>query len=181
LIDVWTWSSCIAISILKNTTHILNSFVIDISEKALEVSSINIEKYDLQDKIKQIKSDLLEHFNPHLISPNGREIENIIITANLPYIKNGDFENMDLETIEFEPDLALYGWESTGFELYERLIFQVLELQSNYNLVKIILFIEIWFDQKMVCEDFLNKLNLEFEIFKDNGGVDRCIKIFIKK
>jgi len=30
------------------------------------------------------------------------------------------------------------------------------------------LFIEIGFDQKEVCEDFLNKLNLQFEIFKDN-------------
>jgi len=178
LIDVWTWSSCIAISILKNTKNIINSFVLDISEKALEVSKINIEKYDLQDKIKQINSDLLEYFNPHLISPKGREIENIIITANLPYIKNRDFENMDLETIIFEPDLALYWWEQTGFELYEKLIFQVLELQLNYNLVKIILLIEIWFDQKDIASDFLNQNNLKFEIYKDNSQIDRCIKIF---
>jgi len=33
---------------------------------------------------------------------------NLIITANLPYIKDNDFENMDEQTRNFEPDLALY-------------------------------------------------------------------------
>ena len=180
LIDIWTGSSCIPISILKNINkldewRILNTYVIDISKKALEVSKINIEKYKLEDKIIQINSNLLEK-NPHLASPEGEEYKNIIITANLPYIKNWDFENMDKETIEFEPDLALYWWEKTGFELYEKLIFQVIEFKKDTN--NIILFIEIWFYQKKIATKFLEKQNLQFEIFKDNGGVDRCIKIY---
>ena len=190
LIDIWTGSSCIPISILKNINkldewRILNTYVIDISKKALEVSKINIEKYKLEDKIIQINSNLLEK-NPHLASPEGEEYKNIIITANLPYIKNWDFENMDKETIEFEPDLALYWWEKTGFELYEKLIFQIIELINSPlqggDVWKteggLVLFIEIWFYQKKIATKFLEKQNLQFEIFKDNGGVDRCIKIY---
>jgi len=193
LIDVWTGSSCIAISILKNTKNIKKSYVIDISKKALEVSKINIEKHNLENKIIQINWNLLEN-NP--LAPLSRGIEcllthdksnwgifNIIITANLPYIKNWDFENMDEETIEYEPDLALYWGEKTGFELYEKLIFQVLELKKSTLLGgdlegAIILFIEIWFDQKELAINFLKKQNLQFEIFKDNWWIDRCIKIY---
>jgi methylase of polypeptide subunit release factors len=34
--------------------------------------------------------------------------EKIIITANLPYIKQDDFKNMDKNVIINEPDVALY-------------------------------------------------------------------------
>jgi len=54
LIDVWTWSSCIAVSIIENTNKIKNCYVIDISIPAIEVSKKNIYKYNLEKKIKQI-------------------------------------------------------------------------------------------------------------------------------
>jgi methylase of polypeptide subunit release factors len=71
------------------------TYVLDISKDALEVSKVNIEKHNLQDEITQIESDLLRVF---FSSPPARgELEGgtLIITANLPYIKNEDFENMD--------------------------------------------------------------------------------------
>ena len=181
LIDVWTGSSCIPISILKNIpkiekNRVLKTYVIDISEKALEVSKINIINHNLDNEVEQINWNLLDKISPHLTSPKGRGIEQIIITANLPYIKDNDFENMDEETVEFEPDLALYWWKETGFELYEKLIYQVLDLKKEVN--EITLFIEIGFDQEEVSKIFLNKLNLQFEVFKDNSGVDRCVKIY---
>jgi len=175
LIDVWTGSSCIPISILNNLNRldekrILKTYVIDISKEALEVSKINIEKHNLEDKIIQINWDLLSEFKIE------NKTKNLIISANLPYIKNWDFKNMDEETIKYEPDLALYWWKKTGFELYEKLIHQVLEFKKEVS--EIILFIEIWFDQKEIAISFLEKLNLQFEIFKDNWGVDRCVKIY---
>ena len=183
-IDIWTWSWAILISILNKLKEkgvpVPLSYAIDISKKALEVSKINIKKHNLEDKIIQINWNLLDNIFP-LLQREG--VRGWVITANLPYIKNWDFENMDKETIEYEPDLALYWWEKTGFELYEKLIFQVLELKKSLlqreNLeVGIILFIEIGFDQKELAIKFLKKQNLKFEIFKDNWGVDRCIKIY---
>ncbi|MDP2090391.1 MAG: peptide chain release factor N(5)-glutamine methyltransferase [Candidatus Gracilibacteria bacterium] len=181
LIDVGTGSSCIAISILKNINKIENAFLVDISKDALEISKINIKLHKLENQINQIKGDLLK---PLLPSPyqgrNSYKIgKNLIITANLPYIKNGDFENMDNETINFEPDIALYGGENTGFELYEKLILQCIELKKQNYLENMILFIEIGFDQKEVCEKFLNTLGISYEIFNDNSGIERCVKISI--
>ncbi len=174
LIDVWTGSSCIPISILENTNKINNCYVIDISKNALEVSKKNITRFKLEKKIKQINWDLIKEI---LWNKKYELNGNLIITANLPYIKNNDFGNIDKETIEFEPALALYGWKNTGFELYEQLINQCFQLKKVNNLNTIILFIEIGFDQKQYSENYLKNLNLKFEIFKDNWNIDRCIKI----
>jgi len=172
-IDVWTGSGCIPVSVLKNSNHNFNQiYALDISNKALEVARINIENYGLKDRIELLESDLLET----ILEKNFHD-QQIIITANLPYIKQDDFENMDSSVYLNEPELALYGWEETGFELYEKLIWQCQELKKSWN--KIILFIELGFDQKQVCEEFLQSQNLEYQIFQDNGWVDRCVRIEI--
>ncbi len=172
-IDVWTWSWAIPISIVKKTStegfSPLKAFAVDISEEALKVAKINIKKHNLENKIELLKSDLLEKIN---FSTKGFSSIKYIITANLPYIKNEDFWNMDQEVILYEPAVALYWWKKTGFELYEKLIEQI--LSSN---IKAILFIEIWFDQKKIAINYLENKNLNFEIFKDNWGIERCIKI----
>lgn len=172
-IDVWTWSSCIPIAIIQNSKNeLIKPYVVDVSKEALEVSKINIERYYFDEYITQIHWDLL---TPFLEEKKYKLKENIIITANLPYIKDADYESMDKEVIKYEPKLALYGWKWTWFELYQKLISQCLELKEIHN---IILFIEIGFDQKRVAEDFLNNLWLKYEIFKDSGDIDRCIKVY---
>jgi len=50
--------------------------------------------------------------------------------------------------------------------MYQELISQCLELKKKHNIT---LFIEIGFDQKEVAEEYLGKLGLRYEIFKDNG------------
>lgn len=174
LIDVWTWSSCIPISILKNTNKINNCYVIDISKNALEISKKNINKYKLDKKIKQIHWNLIKDF---IWNKDYELNKNIIITANLPYIKNEDCKNIDKETMKFEPALALYGWKNTGFELYEQLIKESTQLKTLHKLNSLTLLIEIGFDQKEYSEKYLKNLNLKFETFKDNWWIDRCIKI----
>lgn len=171
LIDIWTWSSCIPISIIKNSS-IEKTFVLDISKDALKVSKKNIIKHDLKEKIRQLNSNLLEK----LLNKKFKN-KNIIITANLPYIKNWDFENMSKETVFYEPTLALFWWEKTWFELYEKLINQIFEIKNNNKFENIILFIEIWFDQETYSKNYLKGLDLKFEYFKDNSWINRCIKI----
>ncbi|MDD3145252.1 MAG: peptide chain release factor N(5)-glutamine methyltransferase [Candidatus Gracilibacteria bacterium] len=174
LIDIGTGSSCIAISIIKNTNSINNCYVIDISTKALEVSKKNINKHNLEKKIKQICGNLLTDF---LANSRYELSKNIIITANLPYIKNGDFINMDSETIWYEPELALYGGKNTGFELYEQLIRECIQFKNLYSINNLVVFIEIGFDQYEYSLNYLKNLDLVFEYFKDNNGINRCIKI----
>ncbi len=173
-VDIWTGSACVPVSIIKNSEqNFEKAYAIDISQKALEVAEINIQKHDLEDKINLFQWDLLEPVIPLL----NKEGLGVVITANLPYIKQDDFENMDDAVYLHEPNLALYWWKKTGFELYEKLIWQCQELQKAWN--KITLFIELGFDQKDVCESFLESQWLDYEIFKDNGGVERCVWIKI--
>ncbi len=172
LIDVWTWSSSIPISINKNCKNIEKNFVIDISSEALEVSKINIESHNLEFKTSQVNSNLLENFLEKKF-----EQKNIIITANLPYIKNNDIKNISKETLLYEPNIALFWWENTWFELYESLINQIITIKNNNKFENIILFIEIWFDQENYSRKYLNNLNIKFEYFKDNNQINRCIKI----
>lgn len=174
LIDVGTGSCAILIAMMKNLSfEIIWSYALDISKDALEVAKINVQKHNLENKVILSESDLLEIFlNKTFIL----DTKNVIITANLPYIKDWDIENMDKEVLENEPHIALFGWEKTGFEMYERLIDQIYELKKMSNL-DIILFIEIWFDQYDYSKNYLNNLWLDFEYFKDLGWIWRCVKI----
>ncbi len=174
MIDIWTWSSCIAISILKNTKKIKYAYVLDISEKALEVSKKNLEKHNLQNKIIQIKSNLLQKI---LLKEEYKLSNTIVITANLPYIKDWDYENMDKQTLKYEPKIALFWWKKTWFELYENLIYQCFVLKKQNPDKKIVLFIEIWFDQYKYSKNYLKKKWLVWIFFKDNNWINRCVKI----
>jgi len=86
---------------------------------------------------------------------------------------------MDENTIKYEPKLALYWWEKTWFELYESLIHQCITLKKQFQNKKIILFIEIWFDQYKYSKQYLENIWLQWDYFKDNGWIIRCIKINI--
>ncbi|MDC0506003.1 peptide chain release factor N(5)-glutamine methyltransferase [Candidatus Gracilibacteria bacterium] len=172
-IDIGTGSGCIPVSVIKNSKNMLkHAYALDISTKALEVANINIKTYDLTHHIELLESNLLEKVLDRKLHD-----KQIVITANLPYIKQDDFENMDESVYLNEPKLALYGGKNTGFELYETLIGQCQELVECNS--KITLFIELGFDQKDVCEEFLTSYKLAYQIFQDNGGVDRCVRVEI--
>jgi len=173
-IDIWTGSSCIPIAILKNCNkqNIKQSYVIDISQDALDVSKKNIIFHNLNTKIIQLQWSLLEPFTDIY-----KKNYDLVITANLPYIKDNDHDNMDKETVTYEPDLALYGWKETGFELYETLIKQIQDLKVSNNIENIILFIEIGFDQENYSKKYLENLHLKYSLYKDNWGIVRCIEI----
>lgn len=163
LIDIGSGSWAIGIAVAKEKK--LNSLtLIDLHTSALAVARINLKNHSIPASV--IQSDLLE------------KIKNIkpftVITANLPYIRNNDFDNLDQATQIFEPSSALYGWPKTGFELYERLIDQIMTKKKEN---KTILFIEIWFDQAKYSREYLSSKHLDFEVFKDNSGIDRCIRI----
>ncbi len=174
-IDVWTWSGAIPISVVSNTNKLYStSLWLDVSPDALEVASLNVDNYQLEDKIVLIKSDLLGAVLENKLYKKGASM---IITANLPYIKDEDYWNMDKEVILHEPSLALYGWKKTWFEMYERLIDEVSTIKEIWNLVEVVLFIEIWFDQKKTAQNFLDKQKLLYKINYDNSWIERCIEI----
>lgn len=173
-IDVGTGSACIPVSIIKEIYPLSfsRSFVSDISQQALEVAGKNLEKHKLEN-LEILHANLLEG----LVHIADFSEKNLFITANLPYIKNGDHENMDRSVIQHEPDNALYGWKNSGFELYEELIKQCFSIKKVLKLKNIVLIIEIGFDQKEISQEFLWELWLIFEYFTDTANIDRVIVI----
>lgn len=89
LIDVGTGSGIIPISIALHR-YIPTIYGCDISSDALEIAKKNSTHHQIN--IQWLQSDLLSV----LLEKNLLEFEdrNIIVTANLPYIKEGDFEHL---------------------------------------------------------------------------------------
>lgn len=170
LLDIGTWSGIIPISLVKKV-EFKEVYAIDISTQAIKVGKENIFRHSLEEKIKIINSDFKE------LDFDLFKREDLVITANLPYIKEGDFENMDLGVYKFEPKTALYGWKETWFELYEELINILSEKRNLFN--SLVLFIEIGFDQFEISKNFLSKKWLKFEFFKDTNNIHRVIKIIL--
>lgn len=175
LIDVWTGSGIIPISINADI-WVKKTYAVDISKTALKVASRNAKKHNI--KIDFLKSDLLQVFMKY---DNFDFSGNILITANLPYIKAGDWENMSEDTIH-EPKKALFWWKITWFETYERLFLMLYDFISNFKPNKIFIVCEIGYDQKEIADKFLQKIGFKnYSFVKDLSWIERFIIIDWKK
>ncbi len=173
-VDVGTWSACIPITVVleMHPLKFERAFALDISQDALSVAKENIDSY-APDIIELRESNLLHG----IFHEEKLQKKSLCVSANLPYIKKGDYKNMDMSVIKHEPDSALYWGEKTGFELYEELIKQLFQLKEIYKISQIHLFIEIGFDQYEYSKQYLEDLGLSFEYFNDSANIARVIYI----
>lgn len=166
IVDIGSGSGIIGTSLADLADEI---YFIDISADALEVAKKNFYHNFADKEANFVISNLLENLN----LDNKKEL---IFVSNLPYIKNNDWQNMSEDTI-FEPKLALFGGEKTGFELYEKLFFQLKEKNFSGKI-----FIEFGFDQKEIAKNFLEKNFKQWkaEFFSDYAGIIRFAEIDLK-
>ncbi len=160
VIDLGTWSGIIWVS-LADTSHSLT--FVDISEEALIIAKKNFETHFPEKKAEFIVSDLLEAVKI--------EDETTLIVTNLPYVRDGDRENMSVDT-RFEPSIALFGWEKTGFELYIRFFRELSILQKGAS-GQIISMIEFGFDQRDIAAYIFSLYGWKYEFFPDHAGIER--------
>jgi release factor glutamine methyltransferase len=160
ILDIGTGSGNIAIALAFNVpnVHIVAS---DFSKEALEVAKINVNNYNLKNKIKLIYSDLLE---------NILEKKFDIIVANLPYIGLNKNNFISKETKDFEPHIALFGGDD-GLALYRRLFKQ---LVAKKNFTKYLLG-EIGFLHGKDIRKLIVKYfgDVDYKILPDLAGMDR--------
>lgn len=162
VVDIWCGSGIIGISIADLADEVI---FLDISPEALRVAKENFRTHFPDKKAQFIISDLLSNL-PTL------QHSNILFLTNLPYIRDEDWKNMSADTIH-EPKLALFWWEKTGFELYERL-FEELDSVKLWNCNSVKLLYEFWFDQREVAEAIVKKYpHWEYSFFADYAGVER--------
>ncbi len=138
IMDIGTGSGAIIISLFKNLHNPekkLSFYASDKSLKALNVAHYNAKKYKAT--INFLSGDLLQPFLPIFkkIKP-----KNIIITANLPYLKPAEMHEL---SIKKEPKMALLSG-SDGLWHYKRLFSQLKKFINNdKDLINIFLICEI--------------------------------------
>ncbi len=100
-LDLCTGSGCIAIA-LAMTFDDIEVDAVDIDEDALAVAAINVEAYELEDRVHRIQSDLFESLP--------REHQYDFILANPPYVPRASFEALPEEYMA-EPERAFVAGE----------------------------------------------------------------------
>ncbi|HEY4638624.1 MAG TPA: peptide chain release factor N(5)-glutamine methyltransferase [Candidatus Udaeobacter sp.] len=111
LVDVGTGSGVIALTLAAEFPK-AEIVAADISEDALMLARENAERLGLADRVRLLRSNLLENVQP----------EFDLIAANLPYVSTEDRQNLSREVLH-DPEVALFAG-ARGDELIAQLIAQ---------------------------------------------------------
>lgn len=152
--EIGVGSGAISIVLARKFPH-LKVVATDISTKAIEIATINIEKFNLKDRVEIIKSNLLDEVD--------RDIE--LVVTNPPYIANSF--KLEKNIIKYEPKEALFGG-AVGDELLKEIVLDIKERDIKY------LACEMGYDQKESMEEFFKQNKIKsFKFYQDLAGFDR--------
>jgi release factor glutamine methyltransferase len=112
--DLCTGCGCIAVAIAKSFpgAHLIAT---DISDQALAVAARNVEKHGLAERIELLQGDLFDPLLPHLDVTQWD-----LIVCNPPYVSAAEYEALDKNVKDYEPQLALLAGED-GLDVYRRI------------------------------------------------------------
>ncbi len=162
IVDVGTGSGAIMVSL---GYHLKQAKIlgIDISEDSLKIARKNIEKFNLESRLKVVKGDLLQP----LIKRNKSNVD--IVVSNPPYIKKEEMEQLPPE-VKKEPRRALDGGQG-GINYIKKIISQSLQVLNNNGF----LFLEIGYDQARAVKNILNNKWKDVKVKKDYSNQDRVV------
>ena len=179
LIDVGTGSGCIPISILKNIhtsklSLIHKTFATDISKQALKIAQQNAQKHQVN--ITFLHSNLLESFLKTYKLVNFQTYH-LIITANLPYLTDEQFQHE--ASIQHEPKSALVA-DNHGLALYEKLFQQLQTITTHCSVIT--LYCEIDPSQSDIIQTYIKTYfsHAMINIKQDLARRDRVVCVELK-
>lgn len=164
--DVGTGSGAIAIAVATNAPHAL-IYGVDLSADALQVASENVWRTDLEDRVQLLRGDLL--------APLACPVD--IVVANLPYISQNDYRNLDRTVRNFEPKLALEAGPE-GLDAIARLLRQASAKLKPAGAI----FLEIGCDQGQAVLALVDESLPQaryVDLRQDYNGRDRIVAIVL--
>ncbi|MBU3111548.1 peptide chain release factor N(5)-glutamine methyltransferase [Clostridium lacusfryxellense] len=162
--DVCSGSGAIGISIARFVES-AKVMLYDISPDAIDVSNLNIKRFDLTHRVNVQASDLLK-------VPINQNMKFDVIVSNPPYIREDVIPTLMEDVKNYEPMIALSGGED-GLDFYRRITKESVCLLEKGGLLAF----EIGYDQREEVSEILLKSGFkEIKCIKDLSGNDRVIK-----
>jgi release factor glutamine methyltransferase len=163
VLDLCTGSGIIAISLAASRPDVAADAT-DVSKEALEVAARNAERHAVGDRITWLLGDLFAAV------PTGRRYD--LVTANPPYISEGELPTLAPEVARWEPRLALAAG-AEGLDVLERITAGIPEVLRPGGAV----LVEVGLGQApSVCQALEAAGLHEVRAHRDLGGVERVVE-----
>ncbi|MFO7772719.1 MAG: peptide chain release factor N(5)-glutamine methyltransferase [Dehalococcoidia bacterium] len=161
--DIGTGCGAIAVSLALALPQ-AKIYAIDISTSALQVAGMNCQRHAVCGQVELLPGNLLE--------PLPQPVD--MIVANLPYVKDCEFEDLSPEIVDFEPTIALAGGNN-GLDRIRQMLEQVPGKINRGACV----FLEIGQGQGDMVTSLINGYfpQAGIELIADLGGIDRVVKV----
>ena len=167
--DVCSGSGAIGISLAKFIKD-AEVTMYDISEDALAVAKLNIQRFDLSKRVKAQFSDLLQ-----VAIAESKKFQ--VVVSNPPYIREDVIPTLMEDVRNYEPYIALSGGND-GLDFYRRITQESLLVLEKGGLLAF----EIGYDQREQVKAILFGSGFgEIECIKDLSGNDRVIKAVLMR
>jgi release factor glutamine methyltransferase len=167
--DLCTGSGCIAVAIAKNFAD-ARIIATDICDAALAVAAENVKKHQLSERINLLCGDL---FDPIISGLDVTQFD--LIVCNPPYVSTAEYEMLDKNVKDYEPQKALLAGVDS-LDIYYR----VIEKAGKFLKSDGALILEIGYAQGPAVKELLEKTGdfHEIKIEKDFHNNDRIVTAF---
>ncbi len=164
--DVGTGSGCIAIALAVHLPEAL-IYGLDISEDALAVAQINVERHGVGERVRLVRSDLLADLSP--------DLQFDIIVANLPYVATTEWAALPRTVGAYEPVATALMAGPEGLDLIARLLPQAAQRLKPGG----VLLLEIGAQQGATVATLAREAfpQATIEVLPDLAGLDRVVEI----
>lgn len=167
--DIGTGSGAIAIAVAVNAPEV-DVYAADVSPDALDIARMNIKGLDKRCQVSLLEGDLLTPL------ANKIDLQRVnIIVANLPYITLGDYDTLQRDVRDYEPQVALTAGPE-GLDTIRRLLEQAPDnLEPNG-----VILLEIGADQGAAVVALAEELIPQASsiiLRQDHNGRDRVVMI----
>lgn len=163
VLDICCGSGAIGVSIanIAKDTQVVCS---DISEIAKEVTTENIKRFRLENRVDFIQSDLF-----HFIKKKNYKFN--IIVSNPPYIEEHVIPTLMEDVKDYEPYIALCGGRD-GLDFYRKIVEEGKKLLTEQGVIAF----EIGYNQRKAVKEIFKTNGFEKVLcFQDLSGLDRVV------